>query len=111
MSPKKDEARTAPFVWYSCTFSKIIYCVIFIFLDGFILITMARVKQQTARKSGANWADASKNNALKTKRGKGKGKGKTMKSTKEKQVKKRTYRYRPGTFAMKAIRRIQKVTS
>ena len=71
---------------------------------------MARIKRQTAKKSSSNWA-AALQNKLETKRGKGKGKGKSMKKVpKEEAVKKRKFRYRPGTLALREIRRLQKST-
>ncbi|XP_074601145.1 histone H3.3-like [Brevipalpus obovatus] len=70
---------------------------------------MARVKQQPkvqkARKSTGQWG---KNLSIKlaTKR----GKGKDLKKTAGSGVKKRQRRYRPGTLALREIRRLQKLT-
>lgn len=70
---------------------------------------MARVKKQTARKSTAKHVNNLRGK-LETKRGKGKGKGKKMSGSHEK-VKRKKFRYRPGTLALKEIRRLQKTTN
>jgi histone H3/H4 len=74
---------------------------------------MARVKKQTARKSTGNWSMALRTK-LETKRTDGvfggKGKGKKVRSAVSEKVKTRKWRYRPGTLALKEIRRLQKST-
>lgn len=71
---------------------------------------MARIKKQTAKKSSSNWS-ANLQRQLETKRGKGKGKGKGFKKVpKSEGVKKRKFRHRPGTMALRDIRRLQKST-
>jgi len=75
---------------------------------------MARTKQkQTARKSTTNYYNIIQTGKLRqkleTKTGRGAGKGR--KSTGGlSQVKKKTFRYRPGTIALREIRRYQKST-
>ena len=73
---------------------------------------MARTKQRNvARKSTTNLSNLSLLLKLETKYGKGKGKGK--KSTGGKYispVKRKTRRYRPGTIALREIRRYQRTT-
>lgn len=72
---------------------------------------MARTKQQVkmpqkARKSTKPWRDLRRK--LETKRGKGKGKG--LKAKADMEGVKRRHRYRPGTVALREIRRYQKRT-
>ncbi|CAG2104522.1 unnamed protein product [Medioppia subpectinata] len=78
---------------------------------------MARTKQrQTARKStggSASWAQGKLTNLMKkleTKTGKGSGKGRKSTGGKSQFVKKKTFRYRPGTIALREIRRYQRTT-
>ncbi|KAI1289780.1 histone H3.3 type a [Halotydeus destructor] len=78
---------------------------------------MARTKQlakkQTARKSSATQDQALSlmKVKLEAKRGLGKGKGKKMPTARKSgAVKKKKYRYRPGTLALWEIRRLQKST-
>lgn len=76
---------------------------------------MARIKQkQTARKSTTTWtniqmASSHLRQKLETKTGKGIGKGRKSTSGST-QIKKRIFRYRPGTIALREIRRYQKTT-
>ncbi|XP_053202403.1 uncharacterized protein LOC128387240 [Panonychus citri] len=73
---------------------------------------MARTKQQIkppqkARKSVTPWKELKRK--LETKRGKGKGKGLKASTSNDDGVKRR-HRYRPGTVALREIRRYQKRT-
>ena len=71
---------------------------------------MARMKKQTARKSSGTWVTAMRQ-TLETKRGMGKGKGKKIQTARKTEaVKHRRQRYRPGTLALREIRRLQKST-
>lgn len=78
---------------------------------------MARMKRQTAKKSSSTWA-AVLQSRLESKRqqksgkgkGKGKGKGSPSREAAISGIKKRKFRYRPGTLALKEIRRLQKST-
>lgn len=76
---------------------------------------MARTKQrQTARKSTGSWKQSDKYNQLmkklETKTGKGTGKGRKSTGGKSQFIKKKTFRYRPGTIALREIRRYQRTT-
>jgi len=70
------------------------------------------LKKQTARKTGSGFMQKM-NQILQTKRqaGAGKGNGKKLQTARKSEaVKKRKYRYRPGTVALREIRRLQKTT-